>query len=214
MKFSEMSWKEISGIYEDILDLPFIREIASGTLPREIFEFYLRQDVLYINSFGKVLALIASKVDERSYSLEFIKFAQETLSEEGEMQRSYLSDFNEKKEKMQPVCHHYVHYLRSVAILEPIEVGIAAILPCFWIYEKAAKHIESKSTENNPYERWIKLYSNMSTSPRIIEICDSLAEKTGDSIKTKMLEAFVTCSALEYEFWDLTYKCKVWHGLK
>ena len=42
---------------------------------------------------------------------------------------------------MQPVCHHYVHFLKSTAALDAVEIAMAAVLPCFWIYQKVGDYI-------------------------------------------------------------------------
>ncbi|MEJ7559649.1 MAG: hypothetical protein WKF66_15175 [Pedobacter sp.] len=42
-------------------------------------------------------------------------------------------------------------------------------------------------------------------------ICDKAAEGTTEKTRTKMTEAFITASRLEYDFWDSAYKLRRWH---
>ena len=39
MTWSESTWKQIEDRYESILEMPFITELANGTLPIEKFQF-------------------------------------------------------------------------------------------------------------------------------------------------------------------------------
>ena len=48
--WSQLAWNEADHIYRAILELPFVRQLADGTLPREIFDRYIGQDSLYIAS--------------------------------------------------------------------------------------------------------------------------------------------------------------------
>ncbi len=42
--FSEWAWQETEALRQRILELPFNRELANGTLTRERFQFYMIQD--------------------------------------------------------------------------------------------------------------------------------------------------------------------------
>ena len=40
-RFTDAMWAEVAPLYRMILDLPFNRELAAGTLGRERFVFYM-----------------------------------------------------------------------------------------------------------------------------------------------------------------------------
>src|SRR4051794_352811 len=60
-RFTDAMWAEIRPIYDAILDLPFNRELAAGTLSRERFSFYVVQDAHYLGAFARALATAAAK---------------------------------------------------------------------------------------------------------------------------------------------------------
>ncbi|MCQ9903922.1 thiaminase II, partial [Staphylococcus aureus] len=66
MTWSELTWKRIEQYYQSILTMPFVSELADGTLPKEKFQFYMAQDSLYLEHFGRALALIGA----RTYNIE------------------------------------------------------------------------------------------------------------------------------------------------
>lgn len=51
MKWSEYAWKQIEEYYQLILAMPFVKELAEGSLPKEKFQFYMAQDSLYLEHF-------------------------------------------------------------------------------------------------------------------------------------------------------------------
>ena len=46
MLWSEQAWQRTAFIYEEIIGMPFIKELINGTLPIEKFKFYISQDAL------------------------------------------------------------------------------------------------------------------------------------------------------------------------
>jgi thiaminase/transcriptional activator TenA len=215
MNWSEQTWKSIEKIYKSILEMPFINEMADGTLSKDNFQFYMAQDSLYLEHFARTLALIGVKADNISDALTYIRFAENAITVENALHESYFVDFGiSDKGIIQPACHHYVHFLRSTAALEPIEVAMAATLPCFWIYKNVGQHIYAHhQSDTNPYEKWIQTYGGEGFTIAVknaIDICDKVAENTTDSIRQKMTQAFITASIMEYEFWDAAYKLKKW----
>ena len=78
MSFSKTVWAEITPIYKSIIEHPFNQELAQGTLAKEKFQFYMKQDSLYLVDFARALALAASKAqnpDDLVLLLDFSKGA-------------------------------------------------------------------------------------------------------------------------------------------
>ena len=63
-RFTDALWAEIQPTYEAILDLPFNRELAAGTLSRERFIFYMVQDAHYLTHFARALAVTAARAPD------------------------------------------------------------------------------------------------------------------------------------------------------
>ena len=51
--FSEQLKTEAEPIWRRIFDHPFLKEIKNGTLPLDTFRYYLAQDYLYLEGFGR-----------------------------------------------------------------------------------------------------------------------------------------------------------------
>jgi len=217
MKWSENTWQSIDEIYKSILKMPFIEELADGKLPMNKFQFYMLQDSLYLEHFGRALALIGAKSYDINDALAYIQFAENAIVVENALHESYFKDFGvSDKGTIQPACHHYTHFLRSTAALEPVEVAMAATLPCFWIYKNVGEYIIANHTSlNNPFEKWIATYGGddfTSAVKNAIALCDKAAESTTPNIRKRMHDAFITASRMEYQFWDAAYKMKQWNN--
>ena len=61
MQFSSEAWNYIKNIYESILNMPFVKELESGSLKQPIFKHYIIQDAIYLGEFARVLAIISAK---------------------------------------------------------------------------------------------------------------------------------------------------------
>ncbi|MBV8326203.1 thiaminase II [Chryseobacterium sp.] len=215
MKWSEHIWQRITPHYQSILNMPFIKELSEGALPQEKFRFYMAQDSLYLEHFGRTLSLIAAKIPDLTDVLAYMRFAESTIVVENALHESYFKDFGvTDKGVLEPACHHYIHFLRSTAALESVEIATAAVLPCFWIYREVGNYIyQNQNTNNNPYEKWIATYAGEEFSAAVdhaIAICDKMAENTTEEIRQKMTEAFIMSTRLEYHFWEAAYELKTW----
>lgn len=128
-RWSDEAWQAAAPVYEAILKLPFLEELAAGTLPREKFEFYIGQDSLYLNDYTRVLAHIASRMTDPELTGTFIAFAANGIAVERELHASYISSAPAEKS---PTCLFYTSLLKA-ACSDEAAVECAAVLPCFWI---------------------------------------------------------------------------------
>jgi len=215
MKWSESAWKAIELKYQSILQMPFILELSDGSLPKEKFKFYMTQDSLYLEHFGRTLSLIGTKLGDVQDALSYIRFAEAAIVVENALHEFYFKDFGvTDRGTAEPSCHHYIHYLRSTAAFDPVEVAMAATLPCFWIYKKVGDHIYNHpQSVNNPYQQWIEMYGSEEFAESVknaIRMCDEAAENTTLAIRKRMKEAFITAAYMEYDFWVAAYDMRVW----
>ena len=215
MKWSEQAWKEAEPVYERILELDFVRELMAGTLSREKFLFYIRQDALYLVGFGKALAGIAAKLDKVEHSRAFLSFAGDCMAVERALHASYLGG-EKVPERIEPspTCLLYTSYILKQVCDAPLEVAMAAILPCFWVYKEVGDHILAKQKKNgNPYQALIDTYGGVEFAAAVqkaIAICDEAAASCTEGRRQAMTEAYVLCTKMEWMFWDSAWRQEVW----
>jgi thiaminase (transcriptional activator TenA) len=207
-------WEETKWIYEKIIHLPFNQELMKGTLKKDKFIFYIRQDSLYLLDYCRVLATIASKLDKTEKILQFLKFAEDSILVEKAMHETFLSEYKgDTYNQKSPACFAYTNFLMSTVAFRSTEEAVASILPCFWIYREVGDYIYSNALTNNPYHKWIDTYSAeefRKATDIAIEATDEIADKASSAIRLKMTDVFILSTKLEYIFWESAYKKEKW----
>jgi thiaminase/transcriptional activator TenA len=214
MKFTDTLWHQIQPIYNKILEHPFNQEFIQGSLSREIFQFYLKQDSLYLLDFSRALALIGAKSTSPNRVVQFLEFAQGAIAAERGLHEQFFAEYEiEVDVPKAPGCLTYTNFLLSTAALQPDEEAIAAVLPCFWIYQEVGRYIAQHAIGNHPYQKWIDLYSGEDFAKAVasaIAIADEAAEATTPAMRERMVSAFTMSSRLEWVFWDSAYRKEQW----
>lgn len=215
MKWTDKTWTQIEPIYQKIIEMPFIEELQRGTLPLEKFQFYMGQDSFYLENFARSLALIGARANRVSHALDFIRFAEGAIVVEKALHDSYFKEFGlNQRGSIEPTTHHYINFLKSTSALDQVEIAMAAVLPCFWIYQEVGDSIyKNQLNEDNPYQKWIDTYAGKEFKELVIKaknICDSVAENCTSQQQERMTQAFIEASKLEFMFWDSAYQLKTW----
>lgn len=207
-KWSEEAWSRCEPIYRAITQLPFVTELAAGTLSRERFLFYQKQDAIYIENYARVLAHIASRLRDMAMVEDFLKFALDGVYVERALHSSYLGP--KGLDGATPTAVNLLYMDHETALgLESVEVEAAGILPCFWVYQKVGESILANATRENPYYHWIETYGDPAfekSTRRAIEICDTLAENASERVRREMTRAYLRSTRFEQMFWESAYR--------
>ena len=217
-QFSADAWRRNQPIYQKILEMPFNTELASGALAESRFRHYMVQDAHYLEGFARALSLASAKGLNADHVVHFAAAAQTAIVVERSLHADYFARFSISRgdfaiTQPSPACDHYVSYLLRMAALQPFEVVLAALLPCFWIYREAGKHILSHAAVPNPYQAWIETYSGQefdAAVDAVIAVTDAVAMNASSSTIAAMHLAFTRATQLEWMFWDSAYQLETW----
>lgn len=215
LKWFEGVVKQVKPIMGAIQKHDFIKELSKGTLSKDKFHFYIHQDTFYLNTYGKVLASISTQLKDPEQTSDFMRFANETIAVEKILHREFAEELKGFKiPEKSPTCHLYTGFLSEVFEYDSIEVSLAAVLPCFWIYKEVGDYLLSISEiSNNPYQKWIATYGSedfANSVKRAIKITEYYAQKTTQEVRTQMATAFLKTAKMEWMFWDSAYKQEKW----
>ena len=204
--FSELKTKA-APLMQAIFELPFILELRSGDLDPAIFNFYLSKDQLYLKDYARALAICAAKLPDSEMMQQFMTYAQGALKGERELQQKLLTINTDIKPT--PACFAYTNYLLKTAALDPAEVAVAAILPCFWIYHEVGQYLKQARTHHiTAYCDWIDFYASDDFSRSVevmIGVFNQLALESADGVRELMVMAFRQAAELELYFWQDAY---------
>ena len=218
MSFSDEAWAGNAARFEAIRTMPFNAELAAGSLSRARFQHYIVQDAHYLIGFGRALALAAARAPDPDRIVQFAGAAQSAIVVERSLHAGFMRDFgiapaNFEAAEMSPACQHYVSYLLSTAYGADHAVGLAALLPCFWIYAEVGRDILGRAAQPNPYQAWIDTYAGddfHAAVAQMIAATDEVAALAAPSTRAQMHAAFTAATRLEFVFWRSAYDLERW----
>jgi thiaminase (transcriptional activator TenA) len=210
----EKTREKTEHIYQEIITHNFVTELMQAKLDKDTFGFYVNQDSLYLSEYKKSLVTVGTKCHRPSDTQFFYESATGIIEVEDALHKEFLEE-QYKSPTPSPTCELYNSYLARIVSNESVEVGAAAVLPCFTIYKEVGDFIlktqENKGT--NPYQAWIDTYASDEFALAVkqaIQIVDTYALTASPENLAKMEEVFIKTSQLEWMFWDSAYKQEAW----
>jgi thiaminase/transcriptional activator TenA len=216
--FCDRIWERTTPLRQAIHALPFNKELAAGTLPREKFQFYIVQDALYLDQYARALAIAGARGPDSATLRAFGHYAIETIAVEQALHERYLKEFGVEPKTINtaepsPDGLGYTSFLMATAYHEPWEVLVAALLPCFWLYWDVGTSIAKTTTPDNPYRAWIDTYADDGFGEAVravIASTDQAAERSSEVVRDRMATAFIRSCQFEWLFWDGAWHQRSW----
>ncbi len=207
------------GLWRAIHGHPFVRGIGDGTLSRDRFEFYLRQDYAYLVDFARVLSLAAAKADSLEEMRFFAGLAQATLDEEMELHRRTCADLGidaGELERTQPalVTSAYTAFLLRACYEGPLADIVAVLTPCAAGYVEVAERLRDRGLPDDPHYRdWIETYA----SADMVEVAGWLGRQldrhaAGSSLaeRDRWRRLYETSTRFELLFFQMAWERSSW----
>ncbi len=210
IEWSERARRASEDIYHKILAQPFNTEMMSGKLAPERFRRYIEQDIIYIANYSCEMLLLAKMLPQEPHRALFHQFAKEGMEAEKSLHALLAAKFGGIAPATPSlITERYIAHTRQYIDTSQVEMSMAAVLPCIWIYSLIGKHLyENGTLENNPYRDWIETYSSEMMEQGValsIEIANTLASTASQTLQAKMKLAFVEAVAYEWSFWEWGY---------
>ena len=216
--FSARLWESIGDIYRAILAHPFITGLTDGTLPAESFAFYVVQDALYLQDYARALAAVGSRAPTSDAMQMFARHAADAVAAELELHATLLGELgisaqDVKRAEQAPTNRGYTAYLLATAHAGSYAEGVAAVLPCYWIYWEVGKELLRLGSPDPRYQRWISTYAAPeygAVVASVIAEVDRIAPTVSGAERELMSRHFVTTSRYEWMFWEAGFTRESW----
>ena len=195
-------WEAIEPIRTGIDELAFIRGLKAGTLGRTDFEDYLGQDALYLRTYARVMSRASELAPETGDQRFWAANASGCLEEELALHRGRL---DERVPEPSGTTTAYLNHLLSCS--DDYPVLVAALLPCFWIYQDVGARLAAANHAAHPYNDWLSTYASPGfdeSTARAIEVCRRLFDAADERTRRNMWIAFEASSAHELHFFAQT----------
>lgn len=209
-------------VWQRQMEHPFVKALGDGSLPREVFEFYIRQDARFLDELAKTFAYAATKTADQAEMEYFGERLLHTLAVERALHQQFAARFGLSVAEMMatpmtPSNYAYTRHLLHISATGTLPALLTAILPCAWIYAEVGTHFAGmwggQPPADHPYADWISAYA----SPEFAEVgawlrdrLDQRASVLPESELRHLEQIFLTSSRYEYMFWDMAFRREAW----
>ena len=216
--FTTKLWRAIQPINDALKTHPFLTGLVSGDLDRERFAYYLVQDALYLVEFAQALSALAAFAPDPADAAMFNRHAADAIAVENALHGGLIVDLGldsaqVKAAELAPTCRAYVSHLKSSVLGRPFHEGLAAVLPCYWIYHDVGQRLAAHGSPDPLYARWIATYGGTEFDAvvrQVLNLTDRLAPTLTPDQRAAMIQRFVLSSRYEWMFWDMAFRCETW----
>lgn len=217
-EFTAELWKSIGPVYSEVLQHPFLTGLTDGSLPKDRFQFYLLQDRLYLTAFSQALGVLASKSPEVKWALILTQHSIDAIRAERQLHEKILESYGvtgveAARATMAPANAAYTNHLLATVHRFSFTEGLAAMLPCYWIYWEVGKSLAKRGSRQEAYQRWIDQYAADDygkTVGDVLAIMNESARRASAAERAQARELFARSARYEWMFWDMAWRKEQW----
>lgn len=218
VSWTQSLWMDVEHIYDAILVHPFVRGLTDASLPEDVFAGYIAQDAHYLRDYARALAVVAAKAPTHALTGMFAAHAAQTVEVELALHAQLLPALGIDPADLEqirpsPTTVAYTSYLLRVAHGGSWAEGLAAVLPCFWIYQRVGAALLDRGSSDRRYQRWIDTYAGddfAASVASVLEVADRAGEKLSGVDEAAARAHFVTTTRYEWMFWDAAWRREDW----
>lgn len=217
--FSKEIREKTNSVWTSIFEHPFVRGIGSGNLGRDKFEFYLKQDYIYLIDFSRVFALATAKATQLSDMAYFATLLNATLNMEMDLHRRTCADFGisaHDLEKTEPamITISYTNFLVKTCYEETLPGILSVLLPCAAGYVEIGQKLKKQGLPDiKHYRDWIETYSSDEFGEFVDWLknrLDQLTVAASTEDKAHWYRLYLSSSRFEYLFFDMSWNMELW----
>jgi thiaminase/transcriptional activator TenA len=209
-------------IWAKQLQHPFVQALGDGTLPRETFAFYIRQDARFLDQMAKVFAFALTRADDRDEMQHWGERALHTLAVEKGLHHKFAARFGVSVDEMTttpmaPTTYAYTRHLLHVAATGSLPAILTVVLPCAWIYAEVGRHFTALTGgsvgADHPYGDWLSTYASdefEQVGAWLRAQLNARARDLPEQELQRLEEIFIISSRYEYMFWDMAWRQETW----
>ena len=216
--WSARLWTDIEPIFAAILTHPFITGLTDGSLDEDAFARYIAQDVHYLRDYARALAIVGAKAPTLVDTAMFARHAAEVFDVELALHSTLLPELGLDPTLLgaipsTPTTLAYTSYLLATAYGGSFADGLAAVLPCYWIYAEVGAALLARGSSDRRYQLWIDSYGGDEFAATVAQVLE-LTDRTGPTLtvaaETAARAHFAATARYEWMFFDAAYRREEW----
>lgn len=195
-------WQASADLARRIQASDFVAALVDGTLTGHAFNFYLGQDAQYLASYSRALAALAARAVDPQDSVWWAQSSQTCIVEEAALHRTWLEGCDQVPAG--PVTTAYTDFLLAHTLGDDYVVGVASVLPCFWLYAQVGAGLP-QVPEGHPYALWLDTYRDpefTKATSHTLDVVEKAFQQAGPAARARAAHAYLTACRHELEFFD------------
>ncbi len=204
------------GPWRDYTRHAFVEGMKDGSLPREAFLHYLRQDYVFLIHFSRAWALAVVKSETHEEMLTAVGTVNALVAEEMQLHIGICEAAGISQEELFATPERAENLAYTRFVLEAGYSGdlldlLAALAPCVMGYGEIGSRLVSEATSET-YRDWINTYAGedyQGACKAVGELLDSaLTRRIGVEFEAsprweRLCQTFRTATELEVNFWQM-----------
>jgi len=220
--WTQRLWRDSEPTYAAILEHPFLTGLTTGSLPPDRFGYYVAQDAHYLRDYARALAVVGAKAPTHAAAGMFARHAADTVDVELALHGTLLPQLGLDPARLDqvpvsPTTLSYTSYLLATVYGGSFAEGLAAVLPCYWIYARVGAALLQRGSPDPRYQRWIDTYAGEEFAATVAEVL-ALADVVGADLSAaedrRAGEHFAVTARYEWMFWDAAWRVEQWPALR
>jgi len=176
-------WADNADLVDAALQHRFVRGLADGSLPREVFAGYVAQDAFFLECFVRGYALGVARSRDRK-TLDAFADLLDGARQELRLHAGYAERWGVDLARVEPApaALAYTDFLLATASLGGIGLTCAAMTPCMRLYAHLGQRLAAAGV-TGPYEEWVTTYADPgfeALAARLEALLDEHAEHTAE----------------------------------
>ncbi|KAI8989697.1 Phosphomethylpyrimidine kinase-domain-containing protein [Trametes punicea] len=209
--------------WKEYVEHDFVKQLARGTLPKECFLHFIKQDYLYLKYYARAYGLLVAKSSTyssiQSATQTIINVINEVSTHKTFCAQWGISEVDLAATPESPSTTAYGAYLIDIGLQGDSAKLIMALAACLlgygevglWLKKEASKPNSWVKLEGNTYLKWIEDYSGEQYQTAVklgIETIEALAVSDPPNALRfqEWCAIWEKCTRLEKGFWDASMK--------
>jgi thiaminase/transcriptional activator TenA len=205
MTISTDLWQSNQDLAQACLEHPFVQGIATGTLDRVKFAYYVGQDAFFLEAFARAYSLAAAKAPDWQGFEVFHALAGGVL-EELRLHEGYAAEWSVDLGNVEPApaTRRYTDFLMATAWGSDASLITVAMTPCMRLYAFLGQQLAHSGIPDHQYADWIRTYSHQEFE----ELAQKLESLTDQYTKITASVKSIYCYAMlcERDFFQAAWE--------
>lgn len=211
--FHQKLLKGTAGVWEKMLNHPFLKMTADGSIPDDTFKTWMRQDYIFVREAIPFIAVLLAKapVELRQNLTQVLP----ALDNELKLFRQNAEAHGVNLDDVQPspTCHAYLQFLMATAYGRSFEEGFTVLYAAekayFDSWMEVKKNLKGVSRWQSFIDNWTSLAFQQYVA-WLAATLDRLAAGQPKSALARLHDLFQMTARYEYLFWEMAATGEEW----